>query len=132
MLAPGGVLVLDTIADSLFARVAVVRIAERLPGGPPPGVHDPALLVDPERLRAALAANGVRLVYLGGLRPSVRGYAAWLTRRTRPGAAAADPLDSGPVPGGGREARAESAHPQAYTTCMITAKVSTVVWRTLP
>ena len=82
VLAPGGVLVLDTIADSLFARVAVVRIAERLPGGPPPGVHDPALLVDPERLRAALAAHGVRLVYLGGLRPSVRGYAAWLTRRT--------------------------------------------------
>jgi 2-polyprenyl-6-hydroxyphenyl methylase/3-demethylubiquinone-9 3-methyltransferase len=82
VLAPDGVLVLDTIADSLFAKVAVVRIAERLPGGPPPGVHDPALLVDPERLRGLLAAHGVQLRFLGGLRPSVRGYAKWLTRRT--------------------------------------------------
>jgi 2-polyprenyl-6-hydroxyphenyl methylase/3-demethylubiquinone-9 3-methyltransferase len=83
VLAPGGTLVLDTIADSLFARVAVVRIAEHLPGGPPPGVHDPALLVDPGRLLQLLADQDVHPVYVGGLRPSVLGYAAWLARRRR-------------------------------------------------
>jgi 2-polyprenyl-6-hydroxyphenyl methylase/3-demethylubiquinone-9 3-methyltransferase len=57
-------------------------VAEHLPGGAPPGIHDPALMVDPERLRRLLAAHGVRLGEATGLRPSVRDYLAWLLRRT--------------------------------------------------
>src|SRR4051794_33527386 len=46
LLRPGGVLVLDSIADTRLAGLVAVRIAERVPGGPPPGIHDPRLFVD--------------------------------------------------------------------------------------
>lgn len=82
VLTPGGVVVIDTIADSVFARVALVGVAERLPGGPPPRIHDPRLFVDPLRLRDLLAAHGVRLARPTGLRPSMRDYVAWLRHRT--------------------------------------------------
>jgi 2-polyprenyl-6-hydroxyphenyl methylase / 3-demethylubiquinone-9 3-methyltransferase len=82
VLAPGGLLVIDTLNDTLFCRIALVRIAEHLPGGAPPGIHDPALLVDPERLRRLLAGHGVRLAEPVGLRPSIRDYLRWLLRRT--------------------------------------------------
>jgi 2-polyprenyl-6-hydroxyphenyl methylase / 3-demethylubiquinone-9 3-methyltransferase len=81
VLAPGGTLVIDTLNDTRFCRIALVRIAERLPGGPPYGIHDPALLVDPERLSRALAEHGVRLGPLTGLRPSARDLVGWLLRR---------------------------------------------------
>ncbi|GAA3617202.1 bifunctional 2-polyprenyl-6-hydroxyphenol methylase/3-demethylubiquinol 3-O-methyltransferase UbiG [Kineosporia mesophila] len=81
VLAPGGTLVVDTLNDTLLCRVALVRIAERLPGGPPPGIHDPDLLVPPERLGELLARHGVRLRPPTGLRPAVGEYLAWLTRR---------------------------------------------------
>jgi 2-polyprenyl-6-hydroxyphenyl methylase/3-demethylubiquinone-9 3-methyltransferase len=81
VLRPGGTLVIDTIADSWFARLAVIKVAERLPGGPPPRVHDPGLLVDPERLRNALLGNGIRPGPARGVRPSARDYLAWLARR---------------------------------------------------
>jgi 2-polyprenyl-6-hydroxyphenyl methylase/3-demethylubiquinone-9 3-methyltransferase len=81
VLAPGGVLVIDTLNDTRFCRIALVRIAEHLPGGPPYGIHDPALLVDPERLRGLLGAHGVRLGPLTGLRPSARDLVGWLLRR---------------------------------------------------
>src|SRR5690348_14608729 len=35
VLAPGGVLVIDTLNDTRFSRVVLVRIAEHLPGGAP-------------------------------------------------------------------------------------------------
>jgi 2-polyprenyl-6-hydroxyphenyl methylase / 3-demethylubiquinone-9 3-methyltransferase len=81
VLAPGGTLVIDTLNDTLFCRIALVRIAERLPGGPPPRIHDPALLVDPERLRELLAAHRVHLGPPIGLRPSARDLVGWLLRR---------------------------------------------------
>lgn len=81
VLAPGGTLVLDTLADTLVCKVAIVYAAERLPGGPPRHCHDPRLLVDPDRLTALLAASGVRLELIQGLRPSLMGYARWLGRR---------------------------------------------------
>ncbi len=81
VLKPGGTLVIDTIADNWFSRFAVVRIAERLPGGPPPRTHDPRLLVDPVRLRNLLDRNGLRVQRIRGLRPSVLDYGRWLLRR---------------------------------------------------
>jgi 2-polyprenyl-6-hydroxyphenyl methylase/3-demethylubiquinone-9 3-methyltransferase len=80
VLRPGGLLVCDTIADTLVARIVLVHIAERLPGGPPLHCHDPALFVAPERLRALCAAGGVDL-RIRGLRPAARQYAAFLLGR---------------------------------------------------
>ncbi len=85
VLAPGGTLVVDTLADTLFCRITMVRLAERLPGGPPVGIHDPALFVHPRRLRDLLAAHGVGLTLVRGLRPSAREYARWLAYRRRSG-----------------------------------------------
>jgi 2-polyprenyl-6-hydroxyphenyl methylase/3-demethylubiquinone-9 3-methyltransferase len=76
LLRPGGTLVIDSIAATRLAEVVAVRIAERLPGGPPPGIHDPALFVDRRRLLAAADRLGLDL-RLVGLRPSVRDVLAW-------------------------------------------------------
>jgi 2-polyprenyl-6-hydroxyphenyl methylase/3-demethylubiquinone-9 3-methyltransferase len=76
LLRPGGVLVIDSIADTRLAGLVAVRIAERLPGGPPPGIHDPALFVDRRELLAAADRAGLDL-RLVGLRPSVRDLVAW-------------------------------------------------------
>lgn len=81
VLAPGGVLVIDTLNNTRFCRIALVRVAERLPGGPPRGIHDPALLVDPRRLSELLASHGVALGPPLGLRPSARDLVGWLLRR---------------------------------------------------
>jgi 2-polyprenyl-6-hydroxyphenyl methylase / 3-demethylubiquinone-9 3-methyltransferase len=82
VLAPGGTLVVDTLADTWFTRIALMTIAERLPGGPPPGIHRRDLLVDPGRLRTALAAHGIRVTEMNGLRPAVLDYFSWLRHRT--------------------------------------------------
>ena len=82
VLSPGGTLVVDTLADTRFTRVALMTVAERLPGGPPPGIHRDDLLVDPARLRRALAAHGVQVASMNGLRPSVLDYVSWLRHRT--------------------------------------------------
>jgi 2-polyprenyl-6-hydroxyphenyl methylase/3-demethylubiquinone-9 3-methyltransferase len=76
LLKPGGTLVVDAIADSWLAAPVAVGIAERIPGGPPPGIHDPALFVDRRRLLAAADRLGLDL-RLVGLRPSVRDLVAW-------------------------------------------------------
>ena len=76
LLKPGGTLVVDSIAATRLADLIAVRIAERLPGGPPPGIHDPALFVDRRRLLAAADRFGLDL-HLVGLRPSVRDLVAW-------------------------------------------------------
>jgi 2-polyprenyl-6-hydroxyphenyl methylase/3-demethylubiquinone-9 3-methyltransferase len=83
LLRPGGRLVIDTIARTRLADLIAVRIAERLPGGPPPGIHDPALFVDRRRLVATADRAGIDL-RLVGLRPSVRDLVAWRLGR-RPG-----------------------------------------------
>lgn len=80
ILRPGGVLVLDTIANTRVARLLAVTVAERIPGGAPRGIHDPALFVDRDVLRRECARHGVRLT-LRGLRPSVPGMLRWLVRR---------------------------------------------------
>ena len=80
LLRPGGTLVIDSIAATRLAEVVAVRIAERLPGGPPPGIHDPALFVDRRRLLAAADRLGLDLRLIG-LRPSLRDVVAWLRGR---------------------------------------------------
>ena len=82
LLRPGGLLVIDTLAATALARLIAVTLAERLPGGPPPGIHDPALFVDRAALVRECADHGVDL-RLRGIRPSVRDLLRWL--RTRRG-----------------------------------------------
>ena len=81
VLKPGGTLVLDTIADTRVARLVAVTIGERVPGGAPRGIHDPALFVNRQELLAEAARCGVRLS-LRGIRPPLIGMARWLARGT--------------------------------------------------
>jgi 2-polyprenyl-6-hydroxyphenyl methylase/3-demethylubiquinone-9 3-methyltransferase len=76
LLRPGGTLVLDAIADTWLAELIAVRILERVPGGAPPGIHDPALFVDRRRLAAAADRLDLDLRLIG-LRPSARDLVAW-------------------------------------------------------
>lgn len=80
---PGGTVVVDTINATRRARVALVTVAEHVPGGPPPRIHDPDLFVTPERLVAMFAAHDVDL-QVWGLRPSARDYLRFLSNRQRP------------------------------------------------
>ncbi len=81
VLRPGGLVVIDTIADTWFGRFSSVTVAERMPGGPPPGIHDPALFVDRAALRAEFARHGVTL-QLSGLRPALLPYLRWAWARS--------------------------------------------------
>jgi 2-polyprenyl-6-hydroxyphenyl methylase / 3-demethylubiquinone-9 3-methyltransferase len=82
LLRPGGTLVVDAIAATRLADLVAVRIAERLPGGPPPGLHDPALFVDRAALTTTAEELGIDL-RLTGLRPSVRDVLRWLSDSSR-------------------------------------------------
>ncbi|MGC9668166.1 methyltransferase domain-containing protein [Planosporangium sp. 12N6] len=84
ILRPGGLVVLDTLADTALCRFLAISVAERMPGGAPPGIHDPDLFIDPKALVAEFARHGVAL-RTRGLRPQVRGLLRWLV--TRRGAA---------------------------------------------
>ena len=85
LLRPGGALVVDAIADTTLARLVAVGLAERVRGGPPPGIHDPALFVDRAALIRSAAHAGIDL-RLHGVRPSAPGYLGWLlgARRSVP------------------------------------------------
>jgi 2-polyprenyl-6-hydroxyphenyl methylase/3-demethylubiquinone-9 3-methyltransferase len=90
LLRPGGTLVVDTLADTLLCRFVVVTLGERIPGGPPRGIHDPALFVPPQALLSECARHGVTL-QVWGLRPATAGLLRWLLGRkapSRPGDAA--------------------------------------------
>lgn len=80
LLRPGGLLVLDTLADTALCRWLAVGAAERVPYLAPRGVHDPELLVNRAQLRNECARHGVRLA-LRGIRPSLRDLAAWVAGR---------------------------------------------------
>ncbi|MCV2490207.1 methyltransferase domain-containing protein [Geodermatophilus sp. YIM 151500] len=80
LLRPGGTLVLDALAAGRLSTLVNVHLLERLPGGPPRGLHDPALFVDRARLLAAADRLGLDL-RLVGLRPSLRQAVGWLLGR---------------------------------------------------
>ena len=82
VLRPGGVLVLDTIAATPWGRFLSITVGERVPAGPPPRLHDPALFVDRCALVAGARRCGVELE-LTGLRVSALDYLAWLAGRKR-------------------------------------------------
>lgn len=76
LLRPGGTLVIDGLAKGWLSTLINVHLLERLPGGPPRGLHDPALFVDRGRLLAAADELGLDL-RLVGLRPSMREAISW-------------------------------------------------------
>jgi 2-polyprenyl-6-hydroxyphenyl methylase/3-demethylubiquinone-9 3-methyltransferase len=80
LLRPGGLLVLDTIADTALARFVAVTVAERIPGLAPRDIHDPALFVDRDRLVRVCAREGVALA-LRGIRPAAGQLVRWLATR---------------------------------------------------
>jgi len=80
LLRPGGLLVVDTIADTWQARLLAVTVAERVPGLAPPGIHDPTLFVDRRALVRSAAHHGVRL-RTRGLRLGIAGLAGWVVGR---------------------------------------------------
>ena len=80
VLRPGGTLVVDTIARTWWGRFSAITVGERVPAGPPKGLHDHHLFVNREELLALCSAGGVRLE-LSGLRPSAAEYVGWLAGR---------------------------------------------------
>lgn len=80
VLRPGGLLVLDTINATWWARFIAVTVAERIPGLAPKRIHDPRLFVSPDVLRAACARHGVTLT-IRGIRPAPGALARWLITR---------------------------------------------------
>jgi 2-polyprenyl-6-hydroxyphenyl methylase/3-demethylubiquinone-9 3-methyltransferase len=80
LLRAGGTLVLDTINATALARFISVTVGERVPGGPPKGIHDPALFVPPGVLVNACARHGVKLG-IRGIRPATGEMLRWLVTR---------------------------------------------------
>lgn len=84
LLVPGGVVVYDTINATRWARLSLVWIGERLPGGPPRNIHDPRLFVSPRRLAALFNARGLEVEEQFGLRPHPPSYVRFLRDRAAP------------------------------------------------
>lgn len=80
LLRPGGLLVIDTINATALARFLAITLAERIPGGPPPGIHDPRLFVAPRILVEECLRRGVTL-RVRGVRPAVAQLVRFLVTR---------------------------------------------------
>jgi len=80
VLRPGGTLVLDTVNATTLGRFVTVTVGERVPGGAPKGIHDPALFVPPRWLVNECARHGVKLT-IRGIRPVLAQMLRWLVTR---------------------------------------------------
>lgn len=80
LLRPDGVLVVDTLNATAISRFVAITIGERVPGGAPPGLHDPNLFVPPRVLVQECARQGVTMT-VRGIRPSLPQMARWLITR---------------------------------------------------
>ena len=69
ILAPGGLLFLDTISRTRLAAFIMVTMAERVLRLLPTGTHDPARFVAPSDLRARLVALGFDVAPFAGFGP---------------------------------------------------------------
>jgi 2-polyprenyl-6-hydroxyphenyl methylase/3-demethylubiquinone-9 3-methyltransferase len=69
VLRPGGQFVADTLNATATSRFVAVTLGERIPGGAPPGIHDPNLFVAPRVLVDECARHGVQ-VRIRGIRPA--------------------------------------------------------------
>jgi 2-polyprenyl-6-hydroxyphenyl methylase/3-demethylubiquinone-9 3-methyltransferase len=81
VLRPGGLIVLDTVNDTVLGRFITVTAGEWL-GIAPVGLHDPTLFVDPEQLTAEFARHGIKL-RVRGIRPTMTGLLRWLVLPVR-------------------------------------------------
>ena len=77
ILMPGGLVVIDAIANTRLAKLLAIDIAERVPGGAPRGIHDAKYFVDRAKLIDLFAARGVS-IELRGIRPSLRETLLWM------------------------------------------------------
>ena len=82
ILKPGGVLIVDTAANTVLARVLGITLLENAPcpGTPPRGTHDHRLFIDRRRLVRTCASHGVSM-RLTGLRPRLVDLVLFLVRR---------------------------------------------------
>jgi 2-polyprenyl-6-hydroxyphenyl methylase/3-demethylubiquinone-9 3-methyltransferase len=76
VLAPGGLLIVDTLNATAISRLIVVHLGERMPRVPR-GIHDPGLFVDPDVLTRLCAHHGVEL-RVRGMRPAVPALLRWV------------------------------------------------------
>lgn len=83
VMEPGATLVFDTINDTRLARLVLIHLGDRLPGGPPSELHDSALFLAPVELERKLEARGIEVEWWG-LRPSIAGYVGYLLGRESP------------------------------------------------
>jgi 2-polyprenyl-6-hydroxyphenyl methylase / 3-demethylubiquinone-9 3-methyltransferase len=79
ILRPGGLLVLDSLADTALCRFVAVTLAERFEHAAR-GIHDPNLFVDPGVLTGECARHGVALE-VRGIRPAAGGMLRWMLHR---------------------------------------------------
>jgi hypothetical protein len=94
--------VVDTIAATIRARLLAVSVAERIPGGPPPRLHDAALFVD--RVQLVAECPGTRrwsapvgsAAFHSGLDHVAAGHAAAVADGDQP-------VDRRTLPSGGHE-----------------------------
>jgi 2-polyprenyl-6-hydroxyphenyl methylase / 3-demethylubiquinone-9 3-methyltransferase len=78
---PGGLVVLDTLNNTMIGRFVTITLGEAI-GIAPKGLHDGALFVDPRKLTAEFARHGVRL-QIRGVRPSAPGLIRWLVLHSK-------------------------------------------------
>ena len=79
VLAPGGLLVVDTLAPTRRCKLLMVPVAERV-GVIPRGIHDADLFVDPHELQRTCRDAGI-VLDVRGIRPRFTDARLWFTAR---------------------------------------------------